>query len=378
MDERDNINKYREKTKRKRSTVRFIVFMLIAAAVAIIVINWKSILRPLKDIGSKTGEGGFPITLTGSANYVLGDMGENFYLLTDTYLHTYNSDGAELLSKQHGLQRPISSSNGKRVLLYDKNGKDVKLYSRNSEQFTANFEDTIVFAKMGTDERSAIVTTSLRYSNYLYVLNSEGKQIFRWSSPDEKIMQVCFDSGDRSIFVSVVGEKNGALKSAVLRFELSGGESETWRTPIGNSISYSLEKCSDGVYAVTAEGAYLIDGNTGEIISSNAYSKQISGIPETNGIRVVLFKDPVSNGENACVYNNGLEPTEAMLINGLVAYDTSGGRFYVLSGNTLTSYDTALQQVKTYEFDDEYYGVKIIDEKYAVLLGYNSIWRVEL
>lgn len=378
MDERDNINKYREKTKRNKSTVRFVVFILITAVVAIAVINWKSILRPLKDIGSKAGEGGFPIALTGSANYVLGDIGENFYLLTDTYLHTYNSNGAELLNKQHGLQRPISTSNDKRILLYDKNGKDIKLYSRNSEQFTMSFDDTIVFAKMGTDDRSAVITTSMRYSNYLYVLNSEGKQIFRWSSPDEKIMQVCFDKGDKSIFVSVVGEKNGTLRSCVLRFELSGGEGETWRTSIGSSVSYSLEKTSGGVYAVTSEGAFLINSDTGEVKASNTFSKEIYGIPKTNGIRTMIFKDPVSNGKTVSVYNDALEPVAALSIDSISAFDTSGGRLYVLSQNTLTSYDTSLQQVNIYEFDDEYYDIKIIDGEYAVLLGYNSIWRVKL
>ena len=113
MDERDDINKYREKTKRRKSMIRLIVFVLVTAAVIIIVINWKNILAPFKDIGSKNGEGGFPINLTGSANYVMGEMGENFYLLTDTYLYTYNDEGAELSDKQHGLQNPVCSSNAR-------------------------------------------------------------------------------------------------------------------------------------------------------------------------------------------------------------------------------------------------------------------------
>lgn len=378
MDERDDINKYREKVKRRRSTIKFIVFVVIMAAVVIVVINWKSILAPFKDIGSKNGEGGFPVNITGSASYRLGKMGECFCLLTDTYLYTYNEDGAELLDAQHGFQNPVLSANGKRALVYDMSGKDVKLYSRNSELFSKSFEDTIVFAVMGNDERSAVITTSSRYSNYLYVLNSEGKQIFRWASPDEKIMQAVFGSDDKSIFVSVVGEKDGTLYSSVMRFELDdNAQSETWRAAIGNNVSYSLEKCSDGVYAVTPSGAYLINENTGELTASNTYSREIFGIPSSDGIRVTLFHDPVSNGETANVYNGTLEPTAAISLENTAAFDVSDGRLYILSGNRLTSYDTSLQTIKTYELDEEYSDLKIIG-KYAYLLGYNLVWRQEL
>lgn len=377
MDERDDINKYREKTKRKKSLIKLIVFVLIAAALIIVVINWRSILAPFKDIGSKTGEGGFPINLAGGANYVMGEMGENFWLLTDTYLYTYNEDGAELSDKQHGLQNPVCTSNDKRALVYSKNGKDMRLYSKSSEVFAKTFEDSIVFAKMGTDERSAIVTTSSRYFNYLYVLNSEGKQIFRWASPDEKIMQVCFGDGDKYVYVSVVGEKNGTLNSSVMKFDVSGGESELWRASIGNSVSYSLEKCSDGVYTVTPNGAFLINDANGDIKASNSYTKEICGIAETDGIRVTLFRDPVSNGEIADAYNEVLEPSAAISLENLTAFDVYNNRLYILRKNILTVYDSGLQTVITYDLDDEYSDMKIIGN-YAYLLGYNKIQRKEL
>ena len=377
LDERDDINKYREKRRRRNKTIKFIVFVLVTTALIIVVINWKQILAPFKDIGSKADEGGFPVNLTGSANYVMGELGENFYLLTDTYLYTYNADGAELANKQHGFQNPVCSSNDKRALVYDKNGKELKMYSKNAEIFSKTFEDSIVFAKMGTEERSAVVTTSSRYSNFLYVLNSEGKQIFRWASPDEKIMQVCFGNDDKSVYVSVVGEKGGALVSSVLRFEVDSDQSELWRASIGDSVSYSLENCSDGIYAVTSAGSFLLNDQTGEITASNAYSKEISGIAETNGIRVMFFRDPVSNGETVNVFNDALEIKSSASVESLTAFDTNGGRLYILSGRSMTSYDSDLREIKTYELDDEYSDMEIIGN-YAYLLGYNTVCRQEL
>ena len=377
MDERDDINKYREKTKQKKSLIKLTVFVLVTAAVIIVVINWKSILAPFKDIGNRNGGGGFPINLTGSANYVMGELGENFYLLTDTYLYTYNENGAELSDKQHGLQNPYCTSNDKRALVYSKNGKDIKVYSKNAEMFSRSFDDTIVFAKMGTDERSAVVTTSSRYFNYLCVLNSEGKQIFRWASPDEKIMQVCFGEGDRYVYVSVVGERNGTLSSSVMKFDVSGGESELWRAPIGSSVSYSLEKCPDGVYTVTPNGAFLIDDASGDIKASNSYTREVFGIAKTDGIRVTLFRDPVSNGEIADVYNDVLEPSAALSLEGMTAFDVSDNKLYILRKNKLTVYNEGLQAIAEHDLDDEYSALKIIGN-YAYLLGYNRIQRKEL
>lgn len=377
MDERNDINKYREKRKRRRSITRFIIFVVIAAAVVIIIINRKQILAPFKDIAGKNAVGGFPISIAGSANYIMGDMGENFYLLTDTYLYTYNSEGANLSDKQHGFQNPVCSSNSKRALIYDKNGKDMKIYSKSSELFAKSFDDTIVFAKMGTDERSAVVTTSTRYFNYLYVLNSEGKQIFRWASPDEKIMQVCFGDGDKSVYVSVVGEKDGTLNSSVLRFNVDDDSGELWRASIGNNVSYSLELCSDGLYAVTPSGAYLIDQQTGETKAANSFSGEISGIPKTDGVRAMLFRDTASNGEILIVYNDVLETKNALTLDNLSALEVKNGRLYALYRNTLTVYDSALQTIDTIELDDEYSDVKVIGDS-AYLLGYDQVQKQKL
>lgn len=376
-DERNDINKYREKKKRGKARFRGLVFLLIIIVVVLIAVNWKTIIAPFNGAGLEIGKGGFPVNLPGSARYVLGEMGENFYLLTDTYLYTYNSEGAQIVEIQHGFQNPASSSGSKRTLVYDKNGSVFKLYSRSQEIYTGSVDDSIVFGEIGSDERCAVVTTSTRYSNYLYVFNGSGTRIFRWASPEDKIMRVCFGAGDKSIYASVVGEHGGELSCSIVRFDIDNAESEVWRTVIGNSITYSLEYCNDGIYAVTVDGAVLLDEKTGEIKARNSFTREIAGIPETDGMRAVIFRDPASNGETAAVYNSKLESTTAASINSVTAFDVSGGMLYVLDGNKLQSYNSALEGVRVYELDYEYSNVKIIG-KYAYLLGYNTVYRVEL
>lgn len=376
-DERNDINKYREMKKRKKAKIRGLVFLFTVIVIVLVAVNWKAIIAPFNGAGLDIGEGGFPVNLPGSTRYVLGEMGENFYLLTDTYLYTYNGDGAQIAEIQHGFQKPASSSGSKRTLVYDKNGTVFKTFSRSQEIYSGSVDDSIVFGEMGSDERCAVVTTSTRYSNYLYVFNGSGTRIFRWASPEDKIMRVCFGAGDKSIYASVIGEHGGELSCSIVRFDIDNSESEVWRTAIGNSITYSLEYCGDGIYAVTAGGAFLLDEKNGEIKAKTTFAREITGIPETDGMRALIFRDSASNGETASVYNNKLEATSAVSISDVTAFDVSGGKLYVLNGSRLQVYNSALEGIRSYELDNEYSDVKIIG-KYAYLLGYNTVWRVEL
>lgn len=377
MEDKNSIIKYKKKKQQKSFWVRFLIFMLVVLAAVLIVINRETIFSPLEDAGLKLGKGGFPVSLPGSTEYYLGELGEGFYLLTDTYIYTYNDEGAEIASIQHGFQNPASGSKGMRALVYDKNGTAFKMYSRTEELFKNTVSDSIVFAVIGNKERSAVVTTSTRYSNYLYIYSSEGKQIFRWASPDEKIMAVCFDEDDTSVYVSVVGENGGELKASLVKFDLQGSDTETWRTAIGSDITYSLEYCPDGICAVTGTGMVLLDENTGEIKASNSFAHRIHGIPNTDGLRAMIFHDSASNGETAVVYNSGLEAVASASIDELLAFDINGGKLYILGRSMLSVYNSALECVKTYELDDEYADVRIIDNG-AYLLGYNSVQRVSL
>jgi len=377
MDERNDMNKFRRKRKRKSLAVRGIVFLVVLVAVILIAANWKAIIAPLKDVVLNPGEGGFPVSLPGSTNYVMGEMGDNFYLLTDTYLYTYNAVGAQLSGIQHGFQNPYSDANMRRTIVYDKNGTEFKVFSRTSELFSNVTDDSIVFAKIGNVERSAVVTTSSRYSNYLYIFNGEGKQIFRWASPDEKIMQVCFGPNDNSFYAAVVGEKDGDLQTSVLRFDFTNAESESWRTFLGNDVSFSLERCDDGIYVVTSGGAFLLNEQTGEIAAQNEFTRQVVGISETVGIRTVIFRDAASNGEIAVAYNDTLAAVAAMTPDTVTAFDVSGGNLYILSGSKLAAYNSMLECTKTYKLDDEYSDVKIMNNC-AYLLGYNSVQRIAL
>lgn len=377
MEERNNINQFRKKRARQKLVFRLALIVLAVLVVILIVINWGSIIAPFKDVALDVGEGGFPVELPGSAGYTLDELGENFYLLTDTYIYTYNSEGAKITDVQHGFQNPVSQSNDRRVVVYDKNGKEFKLYSRTGEIFSGGVDDSIVFAAIGNDERTAVVTTSTRYSNYLYVFNGEGKQIFRWASPDYKIMQAEFSKDDKSIYVTALGAQGGDLQLYLIRFDLDNAESHIWQTYIGNDISYSLKFINNELFVVTGDNCHRVNSANGEILASCAFGKGITDIPEQEVIFSVVFNDSGSNGDILAAYNEALEAVGTVYIDELTRVCEDGGNFYVLNGSKIDHYSGALQLQNTYELDDVYSDM-IVMNGHAYLLGYNVVQRIVL
>lgn len=376
LDERDNLTARKRKDDRARTRLNLAMVLLLTLVLIFAAMNWNNIIAPFKDAALDVGKGGFPVNLPGSTGYVLDDFGDNFCLLTDTYLYTYTAEGANISSVQHGFQNPVMSTNSKRIMVYDRNGRGVKCYSRTGELFSVSTDEPIVFGKMGNDERCAVVTTSARYANCLCVYNSEKTLIFRYSSPTKKIMQIEFSDNDKSIYMTLLGEKAGELILSVARIDIDTATTDLkWSTEIGSDVTYALDCSSDGVYVVTSGGSFLLDRETGEIVAEGSFSKEISGIPENDGLYSVIFRDTGSNGNVVVVYNKKLEAMNSIAPDNLTAFDVKNGRLYLLAENKLYAYDSSLALIKEYTLDDVYSDVRIIGSS-AYLLGYNSVQRI--
>lgn len=370
MDKNNDIGKFRRKREAKRFGIRLLVIAAALLVIMVVAANWSSIIAPLKDAALDVGEGGFPVDLPGSTDYVLEELGENFCLLTDTYFYTYNSQGAMIMNEQHGMQNPVISSSSRRALIYDRNGRDFRLYSRTGEVYSSSTDDTIDFAQIGHNERCAVVTKSTKYSNCLYVFSGEGNQIFRWLSPMFLIDRVEFSQDDNSIFVSVCGADNGELEYRILRFDLENAEGSVWQTDVGSDMVFSMECGSGGLFVVNSSGVKLLDTGTGEVAAEAGSVKTVMQIPGGR-IRSVLYRDS-SGSEVLTVYDDALEAQAAVSLEDVTRVYSSVDGLYVLAGRELTKYDGTLNEVGRTELDDDYSDMIVIGTN-AYLLGYNKV-----
>lgn len=375
MEEKGDLTKYSKKKASHKRAFRGALLLLVILSVILIVINWDKITAPLKDAALDLDDGGFPIQLAGSPDYSLSTMGDNLCLLTDMYLTAYTLDGARISETQHGLQNPAMLTNDKRALLYDISGKELGLYSRTGNLYKKTLDDTIVFCALSSDERCAVVTTSARYVNTLYVFNGEGEQVFRYNSPLEKLMQAEFSDDGSELYVSTVSAANGELSLKIVRFDLKKAESSVWEKYIGSSLTYTLEYSGDGLYVVTENGAMLLDTETGEVLKSAAYGKTITEILSTDKLRMTVFSDSASNGSVLTLYDKELNAAASAVVLGAIDIAAYGDRVYVLTSTEVIEYDSALAEVKTTEISGVYSQLAVRGAD-TFLLGYNLIEKL--
>lgn len=375
MNKKDDISLFRRKNEAKRFMFRLLVIIAVILLIMVLATNWTTIISPFKDAALDIGDGGFPVDLPGSTDYVIEELGENFCLLTDTYFYTYNSDGAMIMNVQHGLQKPVISSSSRRALIYDRSGKDFRLYSRTGEVYRASTEETIDFAEIGHNERCAVITKSTKYSNCLYVYNGDGEKIFRWASPMFLIDRVEFSENDNSIFAAVCGAENGELIYRIIRFDLDNEEGSIWQTDIGSHMVFSMECSREELFVVTASGVRLLDTETGDVTAEYGSVKTVSQIPG-GGIRSVLFRDSAGK-DILTVYGDGLEPAAAKTLDDVTRVCCSGNALYVLDGRSLIKYDNMLNELSRIELEDDYSDMLVIGSN-AYLLGYNIVQRQAL
>lgn len=375
MEDKGDLTKYSKKKASHKRAFRGALFLLVILSVVLIVINRSKITAPLKDAALDLDDGGFPIHLAGSPDYTLRSMGDNLCLLTDMYLSAYTLDGARISETQHGLQNPSMITNSKRALLYDVSGKELGLYSRTGNLYKKTLDDTIIFCALSGDERCAVVTTSARYVNTLYVFNGEGEQVFRYNSPLEKLMQAEFSDDGTELYVSTVSASNGDFSLKIIRFDLKNGESHVWERYIGSSLTYSLEYCGDGLYAVTESGAVLLDTETGEILKSAGYSKTVTEILSSDKLRMTVFSDSASNGSVLTLYDGGLSASASAVIPGEIDIAVDSDKVYVLTSSEVIEYDSALTVVNTTEINGVYSEIAASGGN-VYLLGYNAIEKL--
>ena len=152
---RTNLTQLRKNEKRRKNIFKLIIVLICLIAIGYVWSNADSIFEPLRGIASKidtrtSTSVGFPVTLPGSAGYSFKEFGENFSLLTDTYLYTYKTTGEQIYALRHGYSNPAQATTDRRILLYDKAAYSFALYNKTSLIYEKTVDDKILFGNLQT------------------------------------------------------------------------------------------------------------------------------------------------------------------------------------------------------------------------------------
>lgn len=374
-----NLVEYRKKRKKKHLLLKLAALILILIVILIIALNFSNIIEPLQGltsrIDSKTSDDvGFPIKLPGSASYSFDAFGDNFILLTDTYLYTFGMDGGQNYAVRHGYTNPVQCTNSKRILIYDKDYNNFSLYSKTSVIYSKTSDEKIVAASLGDNGSTAIITSSDRYSNIIYIYDEKGEWAYTRKFVDENVMNVQFSSDERYIYVDTIGVDNGEIYSAVYKFDTRTEDEALWKYKMSKSGIPFAMNVSDGKVKIIYD-CFIISLNEtdGSLVGEKDFLGEVECFDFSDEITVMVYTDLSTNKQIMIALDPDMNTVFSKTVNlNIKRAVIDDDKIYVIESGVLRGYDFEGEAAVEKTLNDEYVSfIKIGDS--VLLLGYSSV-----
>ena len=251
-----------KKLKRKKRIKRYIVvFFVFISFFAVIFIVWQVSLKRfiLKDNGKN-----FPILFSGDSVLGFEKTKNGFCVLTNSYFNFYRKDGCNLKSIANiSPKTQIVGIDGK-VLFYEKGAKNFSIYEDCREIFSGVLENPIVFGKIFKNNYYAFVTNSENYSCELVIYNNKNRQIFKWSSAKNYIVDFDILKDSNKCIVATFGTtKEGICKSFIYELDFKSCR-EKIKKDFLNKAPIAIKKFGSFVVFVCDSTTFFINYSTND------------------------------------------------------------------------------------------------------------------
>lgn len=375
---------YRKKRKKKSRIIKLCVLCAVGIAAVIIALNFSAIIEPLRGIASKietktSNEIGFPIKLPGSATYSFEEFGDNFMLLTDTYLYAFSQNGGQLYALRHGFTNPVAKSNSKRILIYDKGYSTFSLFSKTSKIYDQTVDERILYGTVSKDDMTAIVTDSARYTNVIYVYDGSGNWKYMRRFIDENVMQVTFSNDGRYIYVATIGADNGEIYTSIYKYDISSEENELWKQTItGSSIPCIADTIGGNVAVVFDDKCVCLSEETGEIAANYGFSGTMLDADISDSQIALLYTEKSTNKTvMTLISSDGTLIAEKAVRTGVDLLKLEQDKTYIIDNREIKGYNASGEEITANELSDEYSDFIVIGNN-AYLLGYDTVDNISL
>lgn len=375
-----NLSQLRKNAKNRKTLLKLLAVLAFLILFAAVWMNADTIFEPLRGIASKietrtSTSVGFPVSLPGSAGYSFEKFGENFSLLTDTYLYTYRTTGEQIYALRHGYSNPSQITTDRRILLYDKASYSFALYNKTSLIYEKTVEDKILFGALSNDDMAVIVTNSPRYSNILYVYDSGGNWKYTKKFADENVMQVAFTEDGEHIIVSTISVDSGEIVTSLYKYSIRSDEGYKWKYSFrGNSMPCGLYADLYKVTCICDNSAVMVSCSDGSLINEYNFGGNLRDFVISSDFTAIYYNDASTNLNTIVSLDGALNPVatvnaganaQKILLSNDIVYVLDGMQIKTFSGTLLVSADSIALSEDCSDF------IKIADSVY--LLGYDTV-----
>ena len=374
LNKANSIEAYRKKRNRQQRIRRVVIFMVFLIIVSILLLTNKRFqeavgidINPIGKSDLVEKGTGFPIELPLSAKYSLEPMGEDIVLLTDTYVFTYSDKGRELVSSLHGYKVPALRTNSKRYLVFDEGGSELIVGGRSKEYFRKTYDEKIMLARISPDDDIAVVTDSNRYESIMIIYDKRGEEIFRWSSDEQKIIEVEFTADSNGCIVSTIGASDGQISSKLHRFEFSE-DKERWSTELIGTMVLSMNSLSDGKTAIIGDDKSAIIDKTGQVVYDQEYRLPVKCYSSMGDMTIILLDDSANRQTIIRSFtSNGENNKEIILGDTVKSALVKDKTIFVLDEKEIIVYNANMEKVSSRDLEYDYSQLLLIDNAYYLI-----------
>lgn len=374
-----NLTEYRKKKRNTKRTIKLVIIGVVLVVFAYVWANADEIFEPLRGIASKietktSSDVGFPISLPGSAGYSFQSFGNNFSLLTDTYLYAYETSGAQIYALRHGYGNPVQVTSSRRILLYDKSAYSFGLYNKTSQIYEKTLDEKIVYGALGENDMAAIVTGSSRYSNILYVYDSGGNWKYTRKFADENVFSTAFPENGDYIYVATLGVDSGEIVTTFYKLSLKSEDGYEWKYSVKtNSLPCGMYAGSNELITVCDNRVIALDSSDGSLIGEFSYNGTLRDFV-ISGTNTAIYYNDVSTNKNMLVsLNEKMEALASIQLTSNAQQLLLDRDIYVLDGTSVKRFDAqTLEITQTVQMSSDYSAFVKIDNE-LFLLGYDVV-----
>ncbi len=376
---RVNLTEYRKKKRNTKRTLKLVAAGAVIAVFAYVWVNADTIFEPLRGIASQietktSSDVGFPISLPGSAGYSFERFGGNFSLLTDTYLYTYETSGAQIYALRHGYGNPVQVTSSRRILLYDKSAYSFGLYNKTSLIYEKKLDDKILYGTIGENDMAAIVTGSSRYSNILYVYDSGGNWKYTRKFADENIFCTAFPENGDYIYAATIGVDSGEIVTNIYKFSLKNTDGYEWKYSFRtNSLPLGMHADSNTVTTVCDNRVISLKTSDGGVIGEYAYNGTLRDFVISGKSTAIYYNDMSSNKNMLVSLDGNMQASATVQLSSNAQQLLLDEDLYVLDGTSINRFNPQTLEIsQTIPTGSDYSSFVKIDNE-LFLLGYDVV-----
>lgn len=359
------------------------------AAVAIILLIAYSVFILFHPIGvveyinsayKKIGSGkGYPISFIGEEIVAVDNDTSAFYVLNQTELHCYNTNGKIASKVQHGLANPILRTSDTRALVYGQGEKLLKVYNFENTLANIQLETAILAADISDNGNFAVATYADSYDSVVKVFNKKNELIFEWYSATGIVNNVTLTENGNKILVSTFTADNGIISSKIHVLNFKSADAEHVFS-FNDDIFYDVVNISHNKFYVIFENRLeLIDIKKGTTTQQTIeYSNKIV---DSNRNKVAVLSSLSANLDKNIITVLGTkgETISSFSADYIVSdFVLSGSSVFILSNSEILRTDFSGNILSRSEVSFDIKKIIPITDRYVAAISNNGISKIEL